>query len=419
MSLTFPPSGLEESRDVRRAGPSRLAAALRAARQDTLATFEAVRRARPRLEVPFDERLNPPLWELGHVGWFQEYWIARNPARAEGPAADPLVERRPGLRADADALYDSGRVAHRTRWSLALPGPTQTRDELDRQLDTTLALLATTDDDDTALYFFRLALLHEDMHHEAALYMAQALGLPVDDPRWHAKPLPAGPPRRLRLEAGPRRTGRAGPGFAFDNELPGQDVLLEAFEIDARVVSWGEYLPFVHDGGYGRRPLWSDEGWRHASTQPGHPRYLALRGGQWHAQRFGEWRPLDPRLPACHLSCHEAQAWCRWAGRRLPTEHEWEAAAREGGPAFETGAVWEWTASPFSPFPGFEPHPYRDYSAPWFDGRPVLRGGSFATQPRMKDLAYRNFFVAERNDIFAGFRSCALNADARVRSNTT
>jgi EgtB-related family protein len=115
---------------------------------------------------------------------------------------------------------------------------------------------------------------------------------------------------------------------------------------------------------------------------------------------------LDPDAPALHLSGHEAQAWCRWADRRLPSEHEWSLAARDA--RFAWGQVWEWTASPFAPFHGFEPHPYRDYSQPWFDGRPVLKGGSFATAPFMKDPRYRNFFLPGRNDVFAGFRSCAL-----------
>jgi len=404
-------SAIEPSHsDIRRAGPAGLAAALRASREDTLATFEAIRRRLPTLEVPYDAGLNPPLWELGHVGWFQEYWIARNPARAEGPGADPQVERSPGVRPDADALYDSGRVAHGTRWSLPLPDAARTLDELARQLDTTLALLAGTGDDDDALYFFRLALLHEDMHHEAALYMAQALGLDIGDPRWRPSPLPEGAARQLRLEAGPRRSGHAGSGFAFDNELRGEVADLDAFEIDARVVTWAEVLPFVQDGGYRYRSLWSDAGWRWVEAQAGRPRYLEPRDGEWNVRRFGRWLPLDPRLPACHLSAHEARAWCRWAGRRLPTEHEWEAAARECGPAFEWGGVWEWTSSPFAPYPGFVPHPYRDYSAPWFDGRPVLRGGSFGTQARMKDAAYRNFFVADRTDVFAGFRTCALGS---------
>jgi EgtB-related family protein len=127
-----------------------------------------------------------------------------------------------------------------------------------------------------------------------------------------------------------------------------------------------------------------------------------------HRARFGHWVELDPLQPAVHLSHHEALAWCAWAGRRLPTEHEWTIAVERGGQGFDYGQVWEWTASPFGPWPGFAPHPYRDYSQPWFDGRPVLKGGSFATPLRMKHPSYRNFFQAGRNDVFAGFRSCAL-----------
>jgi gamma-glutamyl hercynylcysteine S-oxide synthase len=123
---------------------------------------------------------------------------------------------------------------------------------------------------------------------------------------------------------------------------------------------------------------------------------------------FGRWVALDLDAPAVHLSLHDAQDWCRWAGRRLPTEHEWVWAQRQHAGDFVFGEVWEWTASPFAPFPGFTPHPYRDYSAPWFDGRPVLKGGSFATPPFMKHPRYRNFFAAKRNDVFAGFRSCAV-----------
>jgi len=120
---------------------------------------------------------------------------------------------------------------------------------------------------------------------------------------------------------------------------------------------------------------------------------------------------VDTATPALHLSAHEAEAWCRWAGRRLPTEAEWETAARLAdieGERFDWGEVWEWTSTPFAPYAGFAPHPYRDYSQPWFDGRPVLRGASFATTAHLRHARYRNFFRAERDDVFAGFRSCAL-----------
>jgi ergothioneine biosynthesis protein EgtB len=394
--------------NVRQAGRNELAEALQTARHDTLAMFEAVLRALPTLEVLRHAWLNPPLWELGHVGWFQEYWIDRNPARGQGRRADPDAPRRPGVRAGSDELYDSSTVPHDTRWSLDLPDARRTQDDLVRQLETTLSLLASSGDDDDALYFFRLALFHEDMHHEAALYMAQALGIAVDDPRWRPRALPSGPRRQLTVPAGPCAIGHAGPGFAFDNELQWHVRELPSFTIDATVVPWADFLPFVMEGGYDNRSFWTDEGWRWLrGTGMRAPRYLSSQGGRWHVDRFGRVEPLDLQLPACHLSRHEAEAWCLWAGRRLPTEFEWEAAATTQPGAFEWGDAWEWTESPFAPYVGFERHPYRDYSAPWFDGRPVLRGGSFATQPRMKHARYRNFFTADRTDVFAGLRTCA------------
>lgn len=407
---TSPTSACHRCRDdARRADAGALASALVATRKDTLQTFDAFRRHLPELVVPVDARLNPPLWELGHVGWFQEYWTSRNPERPAGPRADPQAPRRPGVRPDADALYDSSRVPHRQRWSLPLPSVSQTLDDLARQLDATLAALAQADGDDASLYFFRLALFHEDMHHEAAAYMAQALGLPPGGALAGAGETPPRQARRqLAIAGGTRQFGSAGDGFAFDNELPPFVAALEPFVIDASAVTWADFLPFVEAGGYAAREFWSDAGWhwrRHTAARG--PRYLARDGQAWRIERFGRVQPLDLRLAACHLTAHEAEAWCRWAGRRLPTEFEWEAAAVEAPHDFSFGDVWEWTSSPFAPYAGFEPHPYRDYSAPWFDGRPVLRGASFATQPRMKHVRYRNFFTADRNDIFAGFRSCA------------
>lgn len=407
---TTPPSALAEpvGDAARRADAGALARALVATRKDTLAMFDETRRLLAGLQVPYDPRMNPPLWELGHVGWFQEYWTSRNPARPAGARADPAAPRLPGVRRDADALYDSSRVPHRQRWSLPLPGVAETLDDLARQLDATLAALAQAQGDDASLYFFRLVLFHEDMHHEAAIYMAQALGLPLAGDLADLHMAPQERPRRpLAIAGGPRRFGAAGGGFAFDNELPPVAATLAPFAIDATVVTWADFLPFVEAGGYQARDAWSEEGWRWLRDAGARgPRYLARDGGTWHVERFGRMQPLDRRLPACHLTFHEAQAWCRWAGRRLPTEFEWGAAAVEAPGAFAWGDVWEWASSPFAPYPGFEPHPYRDYSAPWFDGRPVLRGASFATQPRLRSARYRNFFTADRNDIFAGFRTC-------------
>jgi len=362
-----------------------LAQALRDSRRDTLSTFAAYEAALEELRVPLRPELNPPLWELGHVGWFQAHWTTRNPQLARGWDADPDA-----LPAHTDdAFYDSSAVAHDRRWTLPLPDAQATRHQLAEQLEQTIALLeACTDDEPRTLYFHRLALLHEDMHHEAALYMARHLGIPVPDPRWQPPRLPARPPS-LTVAGGTVALGSAiDTGFRFDNECGRLAVPLAPFEIDAQVLRWADYLPFVEDGG----PM---------------PRYLRRAGSGWEQWRHGAWSALDDREPASHLSCHEAMAWCRWAGRRLPTEAEWVAALRQHPDRFRWGQVWEWTASEFAPFPGFQAHPYRAYSAPWFDGRPVLRGASYLTQPRLRHPDYRNYFPAARNDIAAGLRSCA------------
>ncbi len=392
-----------------------LAQDLAATRDDTLQTFAAFEAALPGLRVPQADELNPPLWELGHVGWFQSWWIARNPDRLRGWRADPRAPRTPPPRAGADTLYDSRHVAHASRWSLPLPDAPGTREDLRRQLQETLDLLARehTPQDDR-LYFFRLALLHEDMHHEAALYMAQALGVPVDDPRWQARPLPEpGPALVLPAARWSLGTPHAA-GFAFDNEYGQQAADLPAATLDAQVLRWDAYLAFVDDGGYTQARWWSPAGWQWLQSPAGGtqaPRYLRRADGVWQQWRHGQWRALDLREPACHLSWHEAQAWCQWAGRRLPTEAEWDRAAATAPRDFHWGDVWEWTASPFAPYAGFQPHPYREYSQPWFDGRPVLRGASFMTQARMRHPAYRNFFAPGRNDIAAGFRTCPASAD--------
>jgi iron(II)-dependent oxidoreductase len=403
------PPAAPPARQARSGNPAALAAALQESRADTLATFALYEQALPGLQIPYHEALNPPLWELGHIGWFQDWWLARFSQRHLGLAADPDAARRAPARAGADSLYNSSLVPHATRWGLPLPDAHATKADLAQQLVQNLDLLAQAEPTDNGLYFYRLALHHEDMHHEAALYMAQALGVPMPDTAWQASVLPE-PPTTLQLPAGPWRLGSTvDAGFAFDNECRAHDLKLGTTAIDAQAVRWAEYLPFVQDGGYAQPQWWCEAGTAWRQRQPtAAPRYLRQEGSTWGQWRHGQWRPLDPREPACHLTCFEARAWCRWAGRRLPTEAEWERAAITQPQAMRWGDVWEWTASPFAPYPGFEPHPYRDYSAPWFDGRPVLRGASFMTQPRMKHARYRNYFPAHRNDVPAGFRSCAL-----------
>ncbi|GAA4401919.1 selenoneine synthase SenA [Quisquiliibacterium transsilvanicum] len=398
----------EAARTARSGHAAALAQALQESRRDTLASFAACERAIAGLVVPQREELNPPLWELGHIGWFQEFWLARNPQRGLGVDADPDAPRPAGLRAGADALYHSSRVPHASRWRLPLPDAHATRADLSAQLERTLGLLERAGPDDDELYFFRLALLHEDMHHEAALYMARLLGVRIGDPRWRPAALPEAPPA-LRFEPGAWTLGSAADqGFAFDNELRAHPVSLGATEIDAQAVRWAEYLPFVETGGHSDERFWDADGrgWLAASGRTT-PLHLRRTGAGWQRWLDGEWTALDLREAACHLTLHEVRAWCHWAGRRLPQEAEWERAAVTRPDAFRWGDVWEWTASPFARYPGFRPHPYRDYSAPWFDGRPVLRGASFMTQPRMRHPRYRNYFPAHRSDVPAGFRSCA------------
>ena len=398
---------------ARHADAAALALSLTEQRTHTLALFDAIERALGgRLDIAYDATVNPPLWELGHVGWFEEFWIARNPQRLLGPRASVHCARAAALLPGADALYDSSHVAHASRWRINLPDAQHTRALLAHTRERTLALLSGSRADDDALYFFRLALQHEAMHHEAGLMIAQTVGLDVAS----ALPPRLDCTRRERSALGVAGAcltlGEHHGGFAFDNELGEHTLEIGGFHIDACAVRWRDMLPFIDDGAYSDATLWSAEGWAwrqralpHALPRP-MVRDEAFEHGLKYAA-FGRWLPLPLDAPAQHLSEHEAQAWCRWVGRRLPTEPEWMLAQQQHGERFACGEVWEWTASPFAPWPGFAPHAYRDYSAPWFDGRPVLKGGSWATRSFMKDVRYRNFFEAGRSDAFAGFRTCA------------
>jgi len=406
---------------MRQAGREPLSLALIDARNHTLHLFGQYQRALEagQLAVPLLATLNPPLWELGHVAWFQERWIGRNLQRARGVQCDPLQARLASIEPNADRWWDSDQVAHDTRWTLDLPNLESCRAYLLDTLESTLELLEKAGDDDDALYFYRLCLFHEDMHAEAFAYMAQTLGLSLD------KPLQAAftpPPMTLRepllVPATTWRMGSAGgAGFSFDNERAAHAISVPEFEIDAQPVTWAQYVEFVADGGYDRQELWQPEGWHWlqglaASEGRRGPRYVEQIGvgsGAVLQTRFGQPLRMQGSQPAMHMSWWEADAWCRWAGRRLPAEVEWEVAAHTAARrGFFWGNVWEWMGTTFRPYPGFVPDPYRTYSEPWFGTHRVLRGASFATRARMKHPKYRNFYLPERDDIFCGFRSCSL-----------
>ena len=390
--------------------------------------------------------VNPVLWEIGHVGWFHEYWTLRH---VHG--APPILDR-------ADALWNSSTVAHDTRWDLELPD----RDGifgflgevLERQIDR-----LSRGVEGPGRYFYELAIRHEDMHAEALAYTRQTLGYPA--PKNFGAPAPrAGalfgdaevPGGRWQLGSTPAD------GFVFDNEKWAHAVELEPFRIAKAPVTNAEFAAFVEAGGYRAREFWSTEGWAwREEKRAERPVYwLPKRDGQWTWRRHTATEQLAPDAPVVFVNWHEAQAWCRWAGRRLPTEAEWEAAAigepAAGGsrlaerkrawpwgeaaptprhanidfaclapvdvaalPAGDSafgcrqmaGNVWEWTASDFLAFPGFSADPYEDYSQPWFGTRKVLRGGAWATSARLARPLFRNFFTPDRNDVIAGFRTCA------------
>jgi iron(II)-dependent oxidoreductase len=240
---------------------------------------------------------------------------------------------------------------------------------------------------------------------------------------------------------------RPGPDFVFDNEKWAHAVPVAPFALATTTVTQGDFHAFVASGGYATRRWWSDAGWAwRESAGAKQPRHWFREGGAWRVRRFDRIEAMDEAAAMIHVNAHEAEAYAAFAGARLPTEAEWEYAARyrltEGNdrlpwgdvprtapdanldnryarpvasaalPGSDSAAglrqmlgnVWEWTATAFGPYPGFSPDPYREYSQPWFGDHRVLRGGSFATRSRLVHNRWRNFYTPDRNDVFAGIR---------------
>jgi len=423
----------------------RLIDSMEDARRRTLALVEGLDGEQlmgPRLPI-----VNPLRWEIGHTAYFYEYWILRQHLGLE-----PVL-------AAVDSLYDSIAIAHDDRWDLPLPG-----------LEDTLAYMRTVHErvrrhverdgpDPQRDYLLEYAIYHEDMHTEAFTYTRQTLAYPT--PAIGAVPdalmrgrlagdaqIPGG---SFMLGATPRD------GFVFDNEKWAHPVEVQPFGIARAAVSNAEFAAFVDAGGYRDAQYWDEAGWAWLQ-QSGLdcPRYWRRAADGWEMRRFDRWEALPPDAALIHVCWHEARAWCRWAGRRLPTELEWEVAAAgqpdaDGGlsdkkrrypwgdakpaphlanldgqalgtigvgalPASDSafgcrqmiGNVWEWTEDPFGPYPGFTPDMYQDYSQPLFGNTRVLRGGAWTTRGRMIRNTWRTYYGPERNDVFAGFRTCAL-----------
>jgi iron(II)-dependent oxidoreductase len=280
---------------------------------------------------------------------------------------------------------------------------------LDDVLDATLDALERAAESDTGLYFFRLALYHEDMHAESFAQLRQLLGYaaPAGQPAAPPPAREAGQDVTVPAAEFDQGVARCADGFVFDNEKWAHPVSVRDFRISRHPVSQAAFLAFVEDGGYRRDDLWSVAGraWRdHARAA--HPAYWRRAGARWQQRVFDRWEPLRPSAAMTHVTAHEAEAFCLWAGRRLPTEAEWECAALTG--AIDWGnSVWEWTATAFAPYPGFSADPYLDYSAPWFGSHRSVRGASFLTARRLVHPKFRNFYEPHRSDVVVGFRTVA------------
>ena len=397
--------------------------------------------------------IEPPLWEVGHVGWFQERWILH---QLDG--AEPLLP-------EAAQLYDSFNIPNARRWRLRFPSREETLGYIAAVLDRCIRRLEGRQPSEEEVYFYRLALFHEDMHGETLTHIRQTLGyVPPTLSRsrvaqdTHA-PEPDFEPHYVEVPGGTYWLGATGDiPFVFDNEKWAHAVTVRPYRISATPVTNAEFLRFVEAGGYQQRGLWSDEGWNwRLEAKAERPVYWQREGDRWLWRRFDALTPIAPYQPVIHVNWYEANAYCAWAGRRLPTEAEWELAASgeptpdsrgisdrkrrypwgdepptperanldslamgcidvralaKGDSAFGCrqmmGNVWEWTADTFVAYPGFELDPYDAYSAPSFGQQKVLRGGCWATRSRLVRNTFRNFYTPDRNNIFAGFRTCAL-----------
>ncbi len=390
----------------RNASPAQLADAMQDARNYTLALFDCFTSAGLDAldRVPYLPVINPPLWELAHIAWFSELFVLRAAA-----SSNPATALRPSLLPQGDEWFDSNTVPHRARWTLSLPSTATLKTYCSDVLDRTLDKLTRDANEPSALYPYRLALAHEDMHGEAFAYTLQTLGLaaPQQFAAFVAQPSPQA---EIHFSGGTMQLGsKSDAGFVFDNEKWAHPVIVPAFTIDSTLVSNAQYMEFVLDGGYEKSIFWNASAHQYLMQQARlAPRYWVRDGEHWHRTQFGMPTALPPDEPVRHVNLYEAQAYCAWAGRRLPSEAEWEFAALSGDAVFRWGDLWEWTSSPFEPYPGFAPDAYREYSAPWFKTHQVLRGSSFATQPRMRSATYRNFYMPERDDIFVGFRTCSV-----------
>ena len=390
--------------------------------------------------------MSPLVWDLAHISNQEELWLLRRVAGQEP------------IRPDIDPLYDAFRQPRAKRPDLPLLPPGEARRYADHVRARVLDLVAKTLFAEGRLvadgFAFGMIAQHEQQHDETMLITHQLRRGPAALTAPAPAPAPAGAallPREVLVPGGPFTMGTSTEPWALDNERPAHTVHVPPFFIDTVPVTCGEFAQFIDDGGYDDSRWWTPAGWAHRERAGlGAPLFWELdSAGWWYRRRFGRTEPVPPDEPVLHVCWYEADAYARWAGRRLPTEVEWEKAARHNprtgrpsrypwGPAepgvehanlgqrhlqpapagsYPAGAsplgirqligdVWEWTASDFLPYPGFHPWPYREYSQVFFGSDyKVLRGGSFAVHPVACRATFRNWDFPIRRQIFAGFRT--------------
>lgn len=338
--------------------------------------------------VPQINILNPPLWELGHLTWFHEFWVHRDGQ-----------ESKPSFMKNADYLFNSSEMAHQDRWSTPMPS-------LDSLLEYNHSVIERTQDllrtpiDNKAAYFIQLATLHQDMHNEAFAYMWQTMGRSMPfAPFTSSSQFEAKAQTWIHFPESTIQAGsQQGTGFIFDNEKWAHSIDLPAFDIASTPVTNGDYLEFLQSPDNLAQ-----------STPVAPPAHWKQEGDVWLERIFNQWLPFNHESAVRHINYLDAQRFCEHHQVRLPNEHELSLLMSQKQGAWQSSNLWEWTSSTFEPFPGFRADPYVDYSQPWFDGSyQVLKGSSCFTPDRLKRVAFRNFYQGQRSDHFCGFRTCLL-----------
>jgi ergothioneine biosynthesis protein EgtB len=350
---------------------------------------------------------SPTKWHRAHVTWFFEQFLLRPFTEAYR-----TYDERFAYLFNSYYVAAGPRHARPQRGLITRPGGAETAAYRAHVDDAVMTLIETAHDFEAVKPVLEVGLHHEQQHQELLLTdilhaFAQNPTNPVyaADWRWPSSELTARAPHEVI--SGIHTIGHRGGGFSFDNERPAHQELLQPVRLARSLVTNGEWLEFMADGGYTTPALWLSNGWDEVQAQcwdtPGYWRHL---DGAWFSMTLGGLTPVDPALPVCHVSYYEADAFARWSGKHLPSEAEWEVAARMGSLDDAFGHVWQWTRSSYSPYPGYvaEPGALGEYNGKFMVNQMVLRGSSVATPAGHSRETYRNFFYPSSRWQFSGLR---------------